>query len=83
MIEAGWQDLVDQLWVVEIDRDEAVRRLMTRNGFTFDEAKQRVNAQIKNEDRRKYASVVIANDGDLVKLRSQCEQLWKELTPTK
>jgi dephospho-CoA kinase len=64
MIEAGWQDLMDTVWVVTVDPEVAIERLMKRNNFSEEEAKKRVSAQISNEERCRHANVVIRNTGD-------------------
>ena len=61
MIEAGWQDLVSTLWVVSVDRETAKTRLMARNSLSESDALKRIDSQISNEERCKYASVVIDN----------------------
>ncbi len=37
LVEAGWAKLVDQVWVVEVDQDTSIRRLMARNGLSKEE----------------------------------------------
>lgn len=62
MVEAGWQDLVDELWVVQADVDTAVQRLMQRNGLTEELARQRISAQLSAAERNKAATLVIDNN---------------------
>lgn len=71
MIEAGWQDMVDTLWVVVVDRNIAIDRLMKRNNISKEDAERRVNSQITNEERIGYANRVITNDGDEEVLKNQ------------
>lgn len=61
MIEAGWQDLVSCLWVINVDREVALRRLMTRNNLNEEDARRRINAQLTNEERSVHANLVINN----------------------
>lgn len=62
MIEAGWQDLVDEVWVVTVPPGVARRRLMERNGLSAEDADNRINSQISNEERLQHADVVIDTD---------------------
>jgi hypothetical protein len=42
LLEAGWQAMVDEVWVVMVPRDEAKARLMERNAVTEQQAEQRI-----------------------------------------
>jgi len=64
MIEAGWQDLVSTLWVISVNKDVALKRLMTRNSLSEADALNRINAQIGNEERGSFANLVIDNSDD-------------------
>ena len=76
MIEAGWQDLVDEVWVVAVSRDTARARLMARNNFSAEEADKRISSQITNDERWQHADVVISNDCSLEDARSRVERAW-------
>jgi phosphopantetheine adenylyltransferase/dephospho-CoA kinase len=65
MIEAGWQDLVDSLWVIVVEPEVSVQRLMLRNNLTAEEAQKRVDAQLSNAERSSYATVIIDNSRDV------------------
>lgn len=79
LIEAGWQDLVDQVWVVTVGRDVARDRLMSRNGLTPEQADARIDAQLSNEERAEHADVVIDNSGTIEELRGRVESEWETL----
>lgn len=61
MIEAGWQDMVSTLWVINADRDIAMQRLMNRNGLSEEEARKRIESQLTNEQRGAYADSIFEN----------------------
>lgn len=61
LIEAGWQDIVDEVWVVVVDENTAIDRTMQRDGLDRDAVKARIDAQISNEERIAHADVVIDN----------------------
>lgn len=79
LIEAAWQDLVDEVWVAEVSSELAVERLAVRNGLTREQAEARLNAQLSNEERRRHADVVIENNGTLEDLRRAVEDAWAKL----
>lgn len=69
LLEAGWQDLADEVWVVTAERELAKARLMSRNQLDASAADARIDAQMSNEARRAAAHVEVANDGDEAALR--------------
>jgi dephospho-CoA kinase len=77
LVEAGWMDLVDEVWVVTVDDESAVARLMARNNLTRDQAQIRVDAQkVLAAERAKVAHVLIDNSGNEKQLELQVQQLW-------
>jgi dephospho-CoA kinase len=73
LLEAGWQDLTDVVWVVQVAEDVAMARLMTRNGFSAEEARSRIRAQLSNEERARHADAIIDNNGSIDEAREQVE----------
>lgn len=66
MIEAGWTDLVDSVWIPMVDPSVAMERLMTRNGLTREDAERRLASQITNEERTQFANVILDTSKALV-----------------
>ncbi len=79
LLEAGWDDLVDEVWVTVCPPEVAARRAAERSGISLEEALARVRAQMSNEERVRRAQVVINTDTDLAKTREQVEQEWARL----
>lgn len=79
LIEAGWTDLVDEVWVVTVAEAVARQRLMSRNGLSAEQADARIRAQISNDERRRHATVVIDNSGTVADLERQVESAWRAL----
>ncbi|XOV81949.1 MAG: dephospho-CoA kinase [bacterium] len=78
LIEAGWQDLVDTLWVCVVDREIAVARACARDGLEPSAVEARIDAQLSNAERIAAADVVIDNSGEPADMRNQLQQLWKQ-----
>jgi dephospho-CoA kinase len=74
LLEAGWQDLTDEVWVVTVPEPIAMQRLIARNGFSEDEARSRIRAQLSNEERAQHADAVIDNSGSIEDARVQVRQ---------
>jgi phosphopantetheine adenylyltransferase/dephospho-CoA kinase len=79
MIEAGWQDLVSNLWVVTVEREVAKARLMARNNLSEEEALKRIDSQITNEERTRLANVVIQNGGDVEELKERVRTTYADV----
>lgn len=79
LFEAGWEDLVHEVWVVVVEPDLAVQRLASRNGLDEAAARARIDSQLSNDERIARADVVITNNGTLDELQSNIEQAWDQL----
>jgi dephospho-CoA kinase len=64
--------------VVEAPLDLRLDRLAAR-GVDRDDALRRIQTQASDEDRRKLATWVVQNDGDLAHLEAQVDAIWTEL----
>jgi dephospho-CoA kinase len=78
LIEAGWTDAVDQVWVVTAPEAQVVQRIQARNNITEEQVRARMASQMSTEERVKHANVVVDNDGNLDDLRCKIEALWKD-----
>ena len=79
LLEAGWEDLFDQVWTVETSRVVAKARLMARQSISASEADARLKAQLTSEDRAKRSSVVIENSGTVAELTSAVTAAYENL----
>ena len=76
LFEAGWEPLVDEIWVVMVDRDTAVARAVMRGGLSGAQVEARIDAQLTNAERKKRAHVVLDNSGDEAALVRQLDAQW-------
>ncbi len=60
--------------VVYTPKDVQLQRFMKRNGFEEDEALRRIESQMDIEEKKKRATWVIDNSGDLKHLQDECER---------
>ncbi len=65
--------------VVYTTEEEQLERLMEREGYTKEEALNRIQAQIPVEEKRKLATYVIDNSGTLTQLEKECERVKEEI----
>jgi dephospho-CoA kinase len=76
LIEAGWQGLVDELWVTTADEEEAVTRVSLRSGLSEEQVRGRMATQMPVAEKIRQADVVIDNSGNLEGLQRRVAQEW-------
>ncbi|HEY8122010.1 MAG TPA: dephospho-CoA kinase [Myxococcota bacterium] len=76
LFEAGWEPLVDEIWVVVVERATALRRAVARGGLDAAQVEARIDAQLSNAERAKRARVVLDNSGDEAALLRQLDAHW-------
>jgi phosphopantetheine adenylyltransferase/dephospho-CoA kinase len=79
LLEAGWEDLVDAIWVVVVHPDAAVKRLGARNNLDEEAARARIASQLTNDERTAKADIIIHNDGSLDELQAATLREWEAL----
>jgi len=79
LIEAGWRDLVDRLWVVVAPQAVVVQRVKEQQGLGEPQVLGRLKSQMPAEEKTEYADAVIYNDGSLERLESRVAELWRNL----
>ena len=79
LVEAGLHRRFDRLVVVRCVRETQIRRLMTRNGLSQDDAERRIDAQAPLEAKLQAADYVVDTDGTMRQTRSQVDRLWRDL----
>ncbi|MCP5071284.1 MAG: dephospho-CoA kinase [bacterium] len=79
LLEAGWENLVDEIWVTIVDRKTAIARAVARGGLDEEAAGARIDSQLSNHERETRARVVIENAGDLKDLELQVDEAWQAL----
>lgn len=76
LIEEKLLYLVDQVWLIYINEETQLKRLMKRDKFTKDQAMKRINNQMPLVEKIKYADVIIDNSGGTDDLRKKLKTLW-------
>jgi dephospho-CoA kinase len=78
LLEAGWRDLFDQVWLVRTSPETARRRLVAR-GLSEADIEARLAAATDAEAASAAADVIIDNDGDLAALERRVDAAWRAL----
>lgn len=79
LLELGWQDKVDAVWLVAVSPEVQKTRLMARNALTEEQALARIASQMSVADKRQYADVIIENDGTPEETAICVKRQWSEL----
>jgi len=79
LIEAGWVDLADEVWLTLTPPAVAAQRLMERSGLSREEAEARMASQLSNEERLEHADVIIDTDCSLAEVAHRVDELWEGL----
>lgn len=80
LIELGLNKDMDMTVVVDVDADERVCRLVAHRGLDEDDARNRIERQIPDAQRRAAADEILDNNGTLADLERQVEALVDQIT---
>ena len=70
--------IFDEVWLVYVDEDTQLKRLMLRNNLNKKLAIDRIKAQIPLSEKKEKATRIIDNNGDLTQLNKSVEELLNE-----
>lgn len=79
LFESGLDGICDRVWVVYVDPQTQLERLMQRDGLSEAEARLRLEAQLPVEEKARRADAVIDNTRDATATRRQVAKLWGDL----
>ena len=80
LIEAGWRDLVDEVWFVRAPLDAVRKRLAQRRGLGPEDIEARITTrQQALAEEAAGADLVIENDSDIESLDKRVEAAWLTL----
>ena len=76
LIEANWQPLFDEIWLVRASREKVIERIERERGLKPAETEARIRAQLSDAERAKHATLIVENNGTLEELRTKLKQIW-------
>ena len=77
LIESGFYELCDGVWLVTADKGERILRIMARDGLTREEAEARISRQMTDEEKAAFATTVIENDGSIAELIEKADEAFR------
>lgn len=69
----------DAIWLVDANEDVQLARLMARDGIDEAYAKEKIASQMPLEEKKKLATVIFDNSGDLMNLYNQVDDALEAL----
>lgn len=70
---------IEKSLVVYTTKEQQLKRLMQRDGYNKEDALKRIKSQIDVNEKRKRATYVIDNSGDLKQLQAECERVKEQI----
>ncbi len=70
---------IEKSLVVYTTKEQQLKRLMQRDGYNKEDALKRIELQIDVEEKRKRATYVVDNSGDLNQLQHECERVKEKI----
>ena len=61
LIEVGWVEYVDSVWLVTAPEQTRINRIMARDGCTIKQAQSRICAQMSEEEKARFSNEIIDN----------------------
>lgn len=79
MIESGGYKRFDKLVVVHCRPEVQLERVMSRNNLMREDAEERINAQMPQEEKKKFADYLIDSSEGFAPTRKRTEEVYREL----
>ncbi|MEY8416351.1 dephospho-CoA kinase [Tissierella praeacuta] len=76
---AKYNIIFDEIWLVYLDKDTQIERLMKRDGILKEEALKKIGSQMDINYKKTKSSNIIDNSGDIEYLKEQIDKLLKGL----
>ena len=77
LIENNVHEEMDYVILVWADNNNMMKRVRSRDQLSNNNIVSRINAQMPMEEKKKYASIIINNNGDLKSTEEQVEDMVK------
>ena len=78
LIEANWQSLFDEIWLVRAPREKVIARIEIQRRLEPSETEARMRAQLSDEERAKHSTLTIENNGSIEDLRELLKEIWAD-----
>ena len=77
LIESGFNRLCDRVWLVTANTGLRIRRIILRNGLSYEAAAKRVASQMPDDEKIPYSNVIIDNNGSMEELIERVDNAYR------
>lgn len=77
LIEANWQSMCDEIWLVRASKERVIERIERDRGMKPEQTEARIRAQLSDHERVRHANLVIENEDSLNELREVVTRVWQ------
>jgi dephospho-CoA kinase len=78
LYESGLQSMFEAVMVVYVPRNVQLTRLILRDGWSTEQAENRLQAQMDIEEKKALADILINNEGSMEQTEGQVDQFLRE-----
>ena len=78
--QAGWDKEVHEVWGAFIDKNEAIKRIVERDGKSPEEAEARLSNQMTNKQLISNCNCVFYSYWEVSVTRKQVDKAWNRIT---
>lgn len=79
LFETGLDKSVSETWVIDVDEETRIKRIMERDGLKKEDIAMRISNQMTRDEKNMRADVILDNTGDQETLYQQIEQLLQKI----
>lgn len=83
LVEADYLPLLDQLWLVWADDAVRLARVMARDKLSREQALARMNNQMPQAEKAKYARYIVHNNKGRKELYDELQNVWQQFIAEK
>ena len=80
LFEAGFDAYFDKIIFISSNEDIRLKRLIERNNVSFEDAKLKIDSQLKEEEKTPKCSYILYNNSSIEDLLNEIEKLKEELS---
>ena len=78
--KSGLINFIDKLIVISIDIDSQIQRIKQRDNLNTEDILIRIEAQMSNEEKAKFADFLVDNSQSIEKTEQIVKKIWESLT---
>lgn len=80
LFETGLDKIVSETWVIDVDDETRIDRIMERDGLNREEIQKIFDTQMARSEKNRLADVILDNTGDTIALYQKIDQLLEHIT---